>query len=57
MGPDGNLRTTPPRDQGFGLRSMVQRVRSVGGAMELETAPGEGTAISVRVPAIPMVAS
>lgn len=39
--------------QGFGLRSMVQRVRSVGGVMEIESAPGEGTAISVRVPAIP----
>ncbi|WP_432988361.1 sensor histidine kinase [Dactylosporangium sp. CA-233914] len=43
--------------QGFGLRSMVQRVRTVGGVMEIESAPGEGTAISVRVPAIPMVAS
>ncbi|MDG4767983.1 sensor histidine kinase [Solwaraspora sp. WMMD406] len=44
-------------DQGFGLRSMVQRVRSVGGAMEIESGPGEGTAISVRVPAIPTVAA
>ncbi|WP_326549415.1 sensor histidine kinase [Micromonospora sp. NBC_01813] len=44
-------------DQGFGLRSMVQRVRSVGGAMEIESGPAEGTAISVRVPAIPMLAS
>lgn len=40
-------------DQGFGLRSMMQRVRGVGGVMEIESAPGEGTAISVRVPAIP----
>jgi signal transduction histidine kinase len=44
-------------NHGFGLTSMAQRVRSVGGAMEIESAPGEGTAISVRVPAIPMVAA
>lgn len=37
---------------GFGLRSMRQRVRSVGGTMEIESAPGEGTAVSVSVPAI-----
>ncbi|MFI7081472.1 sensor histidine kinase [Micromonospora sp. NPDC049903] len=43
--------------QGFGLRSMMQRVRSVGGVVEIESAPGEGSAISVRVPAIPMAAS
>jgi signal transduction histidine kinase len=43
--------------QGFGLRSMMQRVRSVGGVMEIESAPGEGTAISVRVPAIPTATS
>ncbi|MEU5551844.1 sensor histidine kinase [Micromonospora sp. NPDC047793] len=42
--------------QGFGLRSMMQRVRSVGGVVEIESAPGEGSAISVRVPAIPMAA-
>lgn len=42
---------------GFGLRSMGQRVRGVGGAMEIESAPGEGTAISVRVPAIPAAAA
>lgn len=40
--------------QGFGLRSMAQRVRGVGGALEIESSPGEGTAISVRVPAMPV---
>jgi signal transduction histidine kinase len=43
-------------DEGFGLRSMAQRARSVGGAMQVESAPGEGTAVSVRVPAIPAAA-
>lgn len=42
---------------GFGLRNMQRRVRGVGGAMEIETAPGEGTAINVRVPAITAVAA
>jgi signal transduction histidine kinase len=44
------------QDRGFGLRSMAQRVRSVGGAMQIESASGEGTAISARVPAIPVAA-
>jgi signal transduction histidine kinase len=42
--------------KGFGLTSMRQRVRSVGGAVEIETSAGEGTAISARVPAMTMVA-
>jgi signal transduction histidine kinase len=42
--------------QGFGLTSMRQRVRSVGGAMEIESAAEDGTAISVRVPAITVAA-
>ena len=37
---------------GFGLISMRQRIRGVGGHIDIETAPGEGTSISVRVPAI-----
>jgi signal transduction histidine kinase len=37
---------------GFGLTSMRQRVRGLGGAVEIESAADEGTAISVRVPAI-----
>lgn len=42
--------------QGFGLTSMRQRVRGLGGAMEIESAAEEGTAISVRVPAITVAA-
>jgi len=37
---------------GFGLTSMRQRVRGVGGHVEVQSAPGEGTAVSARVPAI-----
>jgi len=31
---------------------MRQRIRGVGGYLEVESAPGEGTSVSARVPAI-----
>lgn len=37
---------------GFGLTSMRQRIRGVGGHVEVESAPGDGTSVSARVPAI-----
>jgi signal transduction histidine kinase len=48
---------TGTRNRGFGLNSMRQRIRSVGGTMEIESTPGEGTAISVTVPAITQAAA
>jgi signal transduction histidine kinase len=36
----------------FGLDAMGERLRQVGGELEIETAPGAGTAINARVPAI-----
>jgi signal transduction histidine kinase len=38
--------------QGFGLEGMRQRLRRVAGDLEVESAPGEGTAVNARVPAI-----
>jgi signal transduction histidine kinase len=38
---------------GFGLTVMRQRVSRVAGHLEVESAPGEGTAVSATVPAIP----
>jgi signal transduction histidine kinase len=38
---------------GFGLNSMRQRIRGIGGAVTVESAPGEGTTISASVPMIP----
>jgi signal transduction histidine kinase len=38
--------------QGFGLDTMRQRLRRVAGSLEIESAPGEGTAVNARVPAI-----
>jgi signal transduction histidine kinase len=39
---------------GFGLRGMRQRLRRVAGNLEIESTPGEGTAINASVPAIPV---
>ncbi|MCP4967267.1 MAG: sensor histidine kinase [bacterium] len=36
--------------ESFGLAAMRQRVASVDGELSVESAPGEGTAISVRIP-------
>lgn len=36
--------------QSFGLAAMQQRVEQAHGAMEIESGPGEGTAISVHIP-------
>ena len=38
----------PPH--GWGLAGMKERVESVGGALHIESAPGQGTIIEVRVP-------
>jgi signal transduction histidine kinase len=35
---------------GFGLTSMRERVEQIGGALDVHTAPGEGTRIEVRLP-------
>jgi signal transduction histidine kinase len=37
---------------GFGLTAMRQRVRRLGGRLEIESEPGAGTALSATVPAI-----
>lgn len=39
--------------EGFGLTAMRQRVTRLGGRLELDSAPGQGTALSVSVAAIP----
>jgi PAS domain S-box-containing protein len=40
----------PNADGGLGLVSMEERVRLVHGAIDIQSAPGEGTSISVSVP-------
>jgi signal transduction histidine kinase len=36
---------------GYGLKAMRERVRELGGETVVESAPGEGTTLAVRVPA------
>ncbi|HZM83157.1 MAG TPA: sensor histidine kinase [Candidatus Limnocylindrales bacterium] len=38
---------------GFGLRGIRQRLKRVGGTLEIESSPGEGTAVNASVPAPP----
>ncbi|NTW38331.1 MAG: sensor histidine kinase [Cellulomonadaceae bacterium] len=35
---------------GFGLTAMASRMRELGGSLSIETSPGEGTAVALRVP-------
>ncbi|MBD1592581.1 sensor histidine kinase [Arthrobacter sp. S1_S22] len=35
---------------GFGLRSLRERVEALNGSLELETSPGEGTVVAIRLP-------
>jgi signal transduction histidine kinase len=42
-----------PDGTGYGLRGLRRRVEEVGGALTLESAPGEGTVVAVRLPAGP----
>jgi signal transduction histidine kinase len=39
-----------PDGSGFGLRSLRERVAALQGSLELESAPGEGTVVAVRLP-------
>lgn len=48
---------TGHNQHGFGLRSMSQRIRGIGGTVEIESREGEGTAVSATVPAIPVEAA
>lgn len=41
-----------PRSRGFGLVGMRARAERVAGSFEIESEPGQGTAVSVRVPLV-----
>ena len=51
---DGRGRRVEPAPvgdgSGTGLASMRRRLREVGGSLDVESAPGEGTALSASVP-------
>jgi signal transduction histidine kinase len=45
-----NLRRIYPTLQKMGLLSMEERVKAIGGTLEIVSMPGGGTRVSVRVP-------
>jgi len=47
----------PGTGQSYGLTAMRQRLRQVGGTLAIESAPGDGTAVSAGVPALPLTPS
>lgn len=50
---DDGVGFTSSETDGFGLTAMRRRVSRLSGEVEVELAPGRGTAVSVSVPAIP----
>jgi signal transduction histidine kinase len=48
---DGRGFNPDGRPPGMGLRSIEERVESVGGSVEIVSAPGQGTLVRVKVPA------
>lgn len=46
-------RSTPASASSYGLRFMRARLRELGGGLDLETAPGDGTAVSAHLPIRP----
>jgi signal transduction histidine kinase len=47
---DGAGFDTAARGPGFGLRAMRERVEKLGGRLDVESTPGEGTTLAVQVP-------
>lgn len=49
----GGFNPQSPARPGVGLASMASRATEIGGRLEIQSAPGAGTRVSVRVPASP----
>jgi signal transduction histidine kinase len=50
---DGGAVSEQAARRGFGLAAMRSRVRELGGTLVVESSPGRGTAVSVRIPLAP----
>lgn len=48
--PGAAVAAASPDGSGFGLRSLRERVAALNGSLELESAPGEGTVVAIRLP-------
>lgn len=47
---DDGLGATPGPTAGFGLKTMMERARSLGGSLTLDSSRGYGTVVTVRIP-------
>ncbi|QCB96065.1 sensor histidine kinase [Arthrobacter sp. PAMC25564] len=45
-----------PGGSGYGLKSLRERVAALAGRMDIESAPGEGTVVAIRLPLAPAAA-
>jgi signal transduction histidine kinase len=48
---DDGVGGAEPRDGGYGLASMRERIDGLRGSLAIESEPGAGTAVSASVPA------
>ena len=48
---DGAGFPTDTASGGFGLRGLRERTQQFGGTVDIDSAPGEGTTVSVTIPA------
>lgn len=46
----GRLASVPPEQRGFGLRQIAERAKMMGGRVDLQSQPGQGTRLIVEVP-------
>ena len=51
--PAGCGRPRRPDGSGYGLKSLRERVAALAGSMDIESAPGEGTVVAIRLPLAP----
>ncbi|WP_284681217.1 sensor histidine kinase [Sphaerisporangium fuscum] len=50
---DGSRPAVRAGEGGYGVGTMRQRLRGVGGSLEIESSPGQGTVVAALVPALP----
>jgi signal transduction histidine kinase len=56
--PEQDARRRKERDEGgFGLKGMRERVEGAGGTLSIESAPGDGTALTFELPVLPVESS
>ena len=51
---DGRGFDPAPKEGGFGLVAMRQRIEGLAGTLQIESEPGAGTGISACIPAAPV---